>query len=107
MKCSLCKKDLPESEFYPSILKKGLRHCKKCMYKHYGKKSNYKYQKSLKELPEGDFDLYYGGYNIRVLNYTRPGEYRFVINATRGKTYKTNDFKDFMAILCHELKPEK
>lgn len=106
-RCTLCHQDLPESDFYPSALKKGQYQCRKCTYEHYQKKSNKKYSESLKQLDEIDFDRFYGGFNIKVLNYPRPNEYKYVIMPTRGKTYVTNSLEDFMGYLWEELKQEK
>ena len=105
--CTLCHRELPETDFYPSALKKGQHHCKKCCYKHYLKKANQKYQKSLEELPDILFDNLYGGYNIKVLNHARPNEYKYTISPTRGEVFKTNNLDAFMDKLWEELKQEK
>ena len=59
--------------------------------------NNKRYAKEIKEMPEKEFDMYYGGLNVKILNFVREGEYRYVIESTNGKTLSTNDSKEFMA----------
>lgn len=99
VECSLCHKELPETEFYPSTLRKGLRHCKKCCYERWGKKNNKKYSESVKNLPEQDFNRYYGGIRISILNFTRKGDYKYHINSTDGFSLKTNSKEEFLSTL--------
>lgn len=96
VECSLCHKELPESEFYPSTLRKGLRHCKKCCYERWGKKNVKKYTESIKELPEQDLNRYYGGYSISIINFVRKGEYKYIIKSTNGDIFQTNCKADFL-----------
>jgi hypothetical protein len=93
--CSLCHRELPDSEFYPSTLRKGLRHCKKCCYERWGKKNVKKYTESIKELPEQDLNRYYGGYSISIINFVRKGEYKYIIKGTDGVLVQTNDVQTF------------
>lgn len=58
-------------------------------------------------MAETDFDRFYGGYNIKVLNYARPNEYKYIISSTAGETFNTNDFDSFLEKLWQELRPEK
>lgn len=97
VRCTLCHKDLPESEFYPSALQRGQHQCKKCCYQAYGKRNTQKYVESIRQLPERNFDTFYGGYTISILNYAREGEYKYVIRSTDGKCFATNDSDAFMA----------
>lgn len=96
IKCTICHRELPESEFTPSFLKRGQHQCKKCVYEKYGKKAQEKYLKSISELPEKNFDEFYGGYVIKVLNFTRKGEFKYIINSTKGDTFQTNSKDDFL-----------
>lgn len=93
--CSLCKKELPKSEFYPSNLKKRLYHCKKCIYEHYGKKAKKKYEDSIKKFDEKQFNNFYGGYTITILNYVRENEFKYIIKGTDGYFLQTNDSEEF------------
>lgn len=106
VECSLCHKDLPESEFYPSTLRKGLRHCKKCCYERWGKKNVKKYTESIKELPEQDLNRYYGGIRISILNFTKKGEYKYHINSTEGFSLETNDKEEFIEHLLKIIKSQ-
>ena len=104
--CRICGEELPEDAFYPSTLKKGTPYCKKCYYKKWQKKAASKYVESLKHLPDPDFNHFYGGYNIKILNFAKDGEFRFTIESTEGKVFKTNDPHKFMEKLCQELRLE-
>lgn len=95
IKCTLCGQELPECEFYPSDLRKGLHHCKKCRYKRWGKNSTKKYNDSLKKLPEIDFNRHLGGYKVSIINYVRPSEYKYIIKGTNGLLIQTNDVQTF------------
>ena len=70
-RCTLCKKDLPETDFYPSFIKKHQYQCKKCSYDKYAKKSIKKYANSLKKIPEKEFDFFCGGYTIKIMSAIR------------------------------------
>lgn len=104
--CKICGEELPKKAFYPSILKKGTPYCKKCCYEKWQKKANAKYVESLKNLPDPEFNRLYGGYNIKILNFAREGEFRFTISSTDGNIFKTNDPHEFMEKLCQELRLE-
>ena len=99
MKCIKCQKELPESEFYPSLIKRGWCICHKCYYK-YNLKYAKKYNQSLKELPEKDFDRYYGGIKINITNY--PQAYEIV--KTSGEYFITKDKEEFIKKLLDILK---
>lgn len=98
MICKYCNKDLPESEFFPSIIKRGWCICHKCYYK-YNLKYTKKYNQSLKELPEKDFDRYYGGIKINITNY--PQAYEIV--KTSGEYFITKDKEEFIKKLLDIL----
>jgi len=97
IKCIRCGKSLPESEFYPSCLKRYCYLCKKC---HYKKTSKYimAYQKRRKgqEIANINPNDYIGGLSIRVLNYAKKNECKFSIESTDGISFKTSDKKEFM-----------
>jgi hypothetical protein len=38
----------------------------------------------------------YGGFNVKILNYVREGEKRYVIIPTKGKLLSTNDKEEFI-----------
>ena len=99
MKCIKCQKELPESEFYPSLIKRGWCICHKCYYK-YNLKYAKKYNQSLKELPEKDFDRYYGGIKINITNYPQA----FEIVKTSGEYFITKDKEEFIKKLLDILK---
>ena len=106
VRCTLCHKDLPESEFYPSALQRGQHQCKKCCYQAYGKRNTQKYIESIRQLPERNFDTFYGGYTISILNYAREGEYKYVIRSTDGSVFQTTCKSDFLLKIdeiCKEL----
>lgn len=90
MICSYCGKDLAERNFYPSTLKRKRHICKKCQNKE-TEPSRRKYLQSLKELPEIDFNRYFGGFSISILNYTKKNEFKYIIKPTRGEIITTND----------------
>lgn len=93
--CTICKKELADSQFYPSQLKKHNYQCKKCSYEKYNKKNIKKYVEELKNLPSTNFDKFYGGYTVVILNYTKPKEYKYVIKGTNGLMIQTNDVDYF------------
>lgn len=102
--CTICHRELPDTEFYPSLLKKYDYKCKKCHQKRCKD-----YNNSIKNFVEEDFNRYYGGFNIKILNFARPNEYKFIIESTKetARPFYTNDLKEFMDKLWEELKPEK
>ena len=95
IKCTLCGKELPEGEFTPSFIKRGQHQCKKCVYERYGKKAQKKYFNSISELEDKEFDKFCGGYVIKVLNFVRNGEFKYIISSTTGDTFRTNDKGEF------------
>lgn len=120
--CRHCHRDLPESEFYSSDLKKNCRLCKECskekskVYYQKNKKriqeSHTKYRKTHKELfrkllqnyrervrqSQVDYETAVmsmtDGYTIRILNYAKNGEYKYSVDGN-GKHFVTNDVKEF------------
>ena len=101
-RCTLCHQDLPESDFYPSALKKSQYQCRKCIYEHYQKKSNKKYNESLKQLDEKDFDRYYGGIKINITNYPQ----EFEISQTSGEYFRTKNKEEFIEHLLKIIKSQ-
>lgn len=106
VKCTLCGKDLPESEFSPSFLKRKQFQCKKCVYERYGKKAQKKYFDSLDELAEKVFDAYYGGYVIKILNFAKPNEFKYIITSTKGDSLYTNNKQEFIEYINRIISPE-
>ena len=98
MICTVCHRDLPEGEFYPSSLKRGWHICKKCHNKKTAP-SVKKYQASLKTLDDLDFNRFWGGFTIKVLNFARDGEYRYSAKSTDGSICQTNDKGEFVDYL--------
>lgn len=84
--CTICHKELPDSDFYPTSLKHSLYQCKKC-----ANAKHKKYMREVKELEDKDFDRYYGGYVVAILNHARPKEYKYTIKGTNGYMIQTND----------------
>lgn len=101
MKCNYCKEELPESEFYPSLIKRGWCICHKCYYK-YNLKYTKKYNQSLKELSEKDFDRYYGGIKINITNYPQ----EFEISQTSGEYFRTKNKEEFIEHLLKIIKSQ-
>ena len=97
MICSVCQKDLPESEFYQSHIKRHWYICKKC-------KSQKNKEQSLKNILTedklNDFDRYYGGIKINITNY--PQAYEIV--ETSGEYYFTRSKEEFIKKLLDILK---
>ena len=92
MRCNHCKRDLKESEFSPS--RRNLKHptCKSCEAK---KEEKYRNNRILEEEREKDFDKYFGGYSIFILNTTLPNEHKYTIKNTDGTLFQTNDVYSF------------
>jgi hypothetical protein len=101
MKCIKCRKELPESEFYQSDIKNHTHICKECK-----KTVNKKWleNKVIKDECANNFNLFYGGYEIRILNFARENEYKFIIKGTDGYFTKTNDKEEFIKKLLDILK---
>lgn len=98
IKCIHCDKEFPETEYYPSILRRHYHICKKCYNK---KVMQYvrAYQKRIrnkKKEPNINPDKYVGGINIRILNHTKKGEYKFNILSTDGISFQTNNKKELL-----------
>lgn len=88
--CSICKRELPDTEFYPKAIKRYQYQCKECT-----QKKNKKYIKEIKELEDRDFDSIYGGYVVAILNHVRSKEYKYTIKGTNGYMIQTNDVDYF------------
>lgn len=111
--CTHCKKELPESDFYNSNLKRGWRCCKKCCnqiaYKNnktykIRKKENKIRKKEKQEIAkERTFDGLFSGYNFIILNYVKKGEFKYIIKSTDGFFLQTNDLKAFKLKLSEIL----
>ena len=100
--CTICKRELPDEDFYPTYLKNYKYQCKECK-----RKENRKYLKDVKELDSKDFDNYYGGYMVAILNHVKAKEYKYTIKGTNGFMIQTNDidyFKKKMDEICQEPK---
>lgn len=100
IKCIHCGRELPVSEFYPSVLKRNYHICRKCHNKK-TEKYNVAYHRRRREREKEqlskstDPEKYLGGYNIRILNTAKKGEYKFNILGTGGYSLATNDKKEF------------
>ena len=98
IKCIHCNKELPETEYYTSVLQRHYHICKKCHNKKTMKYAN-AYQKRIrnkKKEPNINPDKYIGGINIRILNHIKKGEYKFNILSTGGISFQTSNKKDFL-----------
>lgn len=100
MICIHCHRDLPESDFFPSYLRIHHHICKTCACK-YGKA----YRDKLAELskqPQIEFEKAVtsktDGYTIRILNYTKKGEYKYCVDGN-DKHFATNDKESFEEVL--------
>ena len=98
IRCGHCKRELPESEFYPSHLKRGQNTCKKCNNA-WTNAYHKRYIKTLKEqenrIEEAEFNNLFGGYLVTILNSIRSGEYKYVIKNTDGYLLSTNNVQEF------------
>lgn len=113
IKCRVCKKDLPESDFYASCLERNDHICRKCHIE-YSKLKQKQYRCEEKAFKERNFQKkcqVVGGWKIIFLNYVKKGEYRFQAQNTDGRFYQTNDpieiysiLEDIFANLCEENK---
>lgn len=101
MKCRVCNQELPESDFFPSCVRRKDHICRKCHTK-YSQSLQKKYRQQEKELKENVFNKkcqVVGGWKIIFLNYVKKGEYRFQAQNTDGRSYKTNDPIEIQSIL--------
>ena len=89
VRCTICHRDLPETEFYANYLKRYQYQCKECT-----KVKNNKYKKEISEYPEKEFGRYYGGFTLTILNY--PSPYRYAIKGTNGFFFQTNNINEFL-----------
>lgn len=104
-RCPKCKQLKSESDFYKNAhMKDGLScHCKSCHNQQtYQATKNHririKQEENQKQLDDFNYSL--GGYKIRILNYAKPGEYKYIINSTSGQSFKSNDKLQFI----HKIK---
>jgi len=86
IKCRVCKRELPESDFYSSCLKNKNHICRKCLIEYCKQKQK---QYRCEETALQDYIV--GGWKIVFLNYVKKGEYRFQALNTDGRFYQTND----------------
>lgn len=96
--CLHCNKNLPESSFYESSLKRGWRICKKCQNaktKEATKRYLARKKDERKHAGERTFEGLFGGYTIIILNHVKTGEFRYSIKGTDGDFLQTNDLKVF------------
>lgn len=101
IKCIHCGKELPETEFYPSVLSRNYHICKKCHNKMTTKYSS-AYQKRIRaKKKESNInpDKYLGGITIRILNHTKKGEYKYNLSNTSGHKMRTNNKKEFIRVI--------
>ena len=96
MICSVCQKDLPESEFYQSRLKNHQHICKKCCC---AREKEYRNKDILDDSDRERFDRYYGGIKINITNYPQA----FEIVKTSGEYYSTRSKEDFIKKLLDIL----
>lgn len=82
-KCKHCLRELPEEEFYASLLKRKYYLCRDCCTK--------------SRRIDANFNV--GGWKIIYLNYVKKGEYRFQALNTDGRFYQTNDPIEIYSIL--------
>lgn len=111
--CSKCGKFKPETEFFNDKRQKsGLTcWCKACLnekHKQYYKrvlakrkpkpeKANKKNSYPVNNYTKPVYDeRYLGGWNISILNYAKPGEFKFTIASTRGSVYQFNSNEKFL-----------
>lgn len=117
-KCSMCRRELPLSEFYKTKAGKYLYHCKECnneycraRYKSGGDKKilkeiliasglHYKggYQPKPVKIIKRDFNIL-GGVKIYVLNHTSGSERKYNVVHTSGKLYQTDNKDEFLQYL--------
>lgn len=104
-RCPNCKQLKSESDFYKNThMKDGLSvHCKSCQnqnnYKS-AKKHRIKVKQEETQKQLDDFNIHLGGYKVTILNYAKPGEYKYIINSTNGQSFKSNDKLQFL----HKIK---
>lgn len=96
--CKRCGIEKPDSEYYPSSLKRGESYCKKCCNE-WSKKAQKKYRekrklnrvhidkpKGLNKREKALFESTMGGYIITLLNYAKANETKFAIYSTKTDT---------------------
>lgn len=93
MKCKVCQKELPESEFYQN----HQYICKKCFCK---REKEYRNKDILNDSDRENFDRYYGGIKINITNYPQAYE----IAKTSGEYFITKDKEEFIKKLLDILK---
>lgn len=81
--CKICKRDLPETEFYPCNLRHCKYVCRDCS--------------TLSRKIDAGFNV--GGWKIIFLNHVKSGEFRFQALNTDGRFYQANDPVEIYSIL--------
>lgn len=86
IECHSCHRELPESAYSPSGLKRGYIFCRDCCKK-WNRESKKRYlekRRQTKNYKETmDFDKYFGGYVISMLYNPKYGEFRYSIHSTK------------------------
>ena len=96
MRCTVCKKELPESDFYPSRLKNHQHICKKCFC---AREKEYRSKDILNDSDRERFERYYGGIKINIQNYPQT----FEIVKTTGEYFITRSKEEFIKKLLDIL----
>lgn len=92
MKCNYCKEELPESAFYPSFVRKHWHICRNCI----------KARKALEGQDAVDFERFYGGIRINIVNYPQ----EFEISQTSGEYFRTKNKEEFIEHLLKIIKSQ-
>lgn len=94
MICTKCRKDLPESAFYPSVLAKKGKQCKTCWNKRSNENQRKKIIRDRQHAQEDEdilFDTLFGGYVITIINHIKNGEYKYTIKTANKMLLQTNE----------------
>ena len=92
MRCTVCQKELPESEFYQN----HQYICKKCFC---AREKEYRNKDILNDSDRENFDRYYGGIKINISNY--PQAYEII--KTSGEYFITKNKEEFIKKLLDSL----
>lgn len=96
--CTQCKQYLEEKFFGSNKFRKDhlTRICRNCINKYVkNKKIRTIQQENSEDIANMVFNKVFGGYNIYILNTTRPGECKYNIISTDGMYFMSNDRKEF------------
>ena len=86
--CKICKRSLPEHEFYPSNLSNKRYICRDCCTKSRNPNENYNV----------------GGWKIIILNHVKCNEYRFqAYNTVTGEFLKSNESEEIRRVMLKIL----